>query len=210
LSTFYISLRDGSEPPPQSIDSKIHLKTARILLNVLRGALAGVAVSLFPGICPAHATAVLSVRSSPREFLVAVSGVNTANAVYALIGLYTVGKARSGAVIAIQDLIHLDVKTMVILLSCGLIAAGFASVAALILARKILKVLPRINYKALMGFISCFLVLMVWLITGLTGILVMIVGFCIGLFPIIMEVHRSHCMGVLLFPALLYYIGISF
>ncbi len=209
LSTLLVSVKSQSELPLQPIDSRIHLRPCEIITNIAKGAAAGIFVSLFPGIGPAHATAVISVKSSPRQFLVAVSGVNTANAVYALVGLYTVGKARSGAVLAIQTLIHLDAKTFLILLSCSLIAAGAASVTALWIVRKLLKVLPTITYKKLMGFTCMILGVTVWIITGLTGILIMVVGCCIGVLPLFTGVRRSHCMGVLLFPILIYYLGLT-
>lgn len=209
LSTLLISLKDQSELPLQPIDSRIHLRPHTVLINVAKGAAAGILVSLFPGVGPAHATAVISVRSSPRQFLVAVSGVNTANAVYALVGLYTLGKARSGAVLAIQDLIHLDGRTMVTLLSCGLIAAGIASVTALYITRKLLEVLPSFSYRNLMAFTCVILAIAVWATTGYTGLLVMAVGCCIGVLPLLVGVRRSHCMGVLLFPILIYYLGLT-
>ncbi len=210
LSTLLISLRSHGEFPPQSMDSKIQLTSSDIFKNVVKGSAAGILVSLFPGVGPAHAATVISVKSSPRKFLIAVSGVNTANTVYALVSLYTVGKARSGAVVAIQDLIHLDGKTLGLLLSCGLIAAGIASVTALGIARKILDLVSNIDYKALMGATCFALVLIVGVITGFTGLLIMGVGVSIGILPPFLHVHRSHCMGVLLLPILLYYLRLGF
>jgi len=206
LSTLLISLRGHSELPLQPLDSRIHLRPYQVVTNILKGAAAGIMVSLFPGVCPAHATAVMSVKSSPRQFLVAVSGVNTANAVYALVGLYTIGKARSGAVLAIQDLIQLDFSTVVSLLACGLVAAGVASVTALCIAQTLLKMLPTISYKYLMAFTCSILVFIISIITGFTGLLVMAVGCCIGILPLLVGVRRSHCMGTLLFPVLLHYL----
>lgn len=210
LSTLFVSMKSQSKIPFQSIDSKIHLNPSEIALNVVKGGIAGILVSLFPGIGPAHATAVMSVRSSPRQFLVAVSGVNTANAVYTLVGVCTIGKARSGAAIAIETLVHVNVKTVGVLLSCGLIAAGIASVAALVLTQRILEVLPTINYRKLMGFTCSVLAVTVWITSGVTGILIMAVGLCIGVLPIFLGVRRAHCMGVLLFPILVYYLGLTF
>ena len=206
MSTLSISIKNQGKIPPQFIDSRIRLKHYEIVINVLKGGLAGILVSLFPGIGPAHATAVISIQTSPRQFLVAVSGVNTANAVYALVGLYTVQKCRSGVVIAVEKLIHLEKSTLIILLSCGLIAAGFSSIAALALAQLFLKKLSALNYRKLMMLTCCLLIITVSIITGFTGILVMAVGCCIGILPVLLGVRRSHCMGVLLFPIMIYYL----
>ncbi|MGD2251174.1 MAG: tripartite tricarboxylate transporter permease [Candidatus Methanofastidiosia archaeon] len=209
MSTLLYSLKGQNQIPLQPIDSRVHLQTLHIFLNIVKGTLAGVMVSLFPGIGPAHATAVLSIRSSPRQFLVAVSGVNTANAVCALIGLYAFGKARSGAVVAIQDITNITQWCVILLLSCSLIAAGIASVAALYIARSILRVLSHLPYRNVTVFIFVVLLVTSYVITGLTGWLVMGIGCCIGLLPILLGVRRSHCMGVLLFPILIYYFGFS-
>jgi putative membrane protein len=206
ISTLSISMRNQGEVPFQSLDSKIRLKHFEVFINILKGGIAGILVSLLPGIGPAHATAVISVQTSPRKFLVAVSGVNTANAVYALVVLYTVQKCRSGAVIAIEKLIHLDIPSLIILLLCGLMAAGVSSVVALCVARIFLKALPSLNYRGLMVSTCSIMILIVWIITGVTGLLVMAVGCCIGILPIFLGVRRSHCMGVLLFPVIHYYL----
>ncbi len=206
ISTLSVSMKNQSEVPFQSLDSKIRLKHYEVLMNILKGGIAGILVSLLPGIGPAHATAVISVQTSPRKFLVAVSGVNTANAVYALVVLYTVQMCRSGAVIAIEKLIHLDALSLIILLLCGLIAAGISSVAALCLARIFLKALTSLNYRGLMVSTCSIMIIFVWIITGFTGLLVMAVGCCIGILPVFLGIRRSHCMGVLLFPVIHYYL----
>ncbi len=207
LSTLSLSMKGRTELPEQIIDSKIHLSWYETVSSILKGVTAGIFVSLFPGVGPAHATAVLSVRSSPRQFLVAVSGVNTANCVYALIGLYTFGKARSGVVVALEKLVHIDGKILFTLLSCGLLAAGLASVTALYLARKILEWVPRVNYTYLAGSTCTVLAVSVGIVTGVPGLLILAVGVCIGILPPLLGVRRTHLMGVLLLPILLYYIG---
>jgi putative membrane protein len=209
MSTLLASAACSAELPLQPIDSRIHLNQIQIILNVVKGAVAGIFVSLFPGIGPAHATAVISVKSSPRTFLVAVSGVNTANAVYALIGLYTTGKTRSGAVAAIRDLVEVDRTMLVQLLSCGLLAAGIASLAALVIAQQMLKLISTVNYTAVMVGTCCILVILVWALTGVKGMALMGVGCLIGLLPLFLGIRRSHCMGALLFPILIYHLGIS-
>ncbi|MBU6998879.1 MAG: tripartite tricarboxylate transporter permease [Theionarchaea archaeon] len=209
ISTLLMSATCSTRLPLQSFDTRIHLSRLQIMLNVVKGAGAGMLVSLFPGIGPAHATAVISMKSSPRTFLVAVSGVNTANAVYALIGMYTIGKARSGAVAVIQGLTEVNNAMLVQLLSCGLLAAGVASVAALMVAQQMLKLISAVDYTAVTAGTCCILVVLVCAMTGVKGIALMAVGCSIGLLPPLLGIRRSHCMGVLLFPILLHYLGVN-
>jgi len=37
----------------------------------------------------------------------------------------------------------------------------------------------------------------------------MFVGFCIGLIPPLVGIKRTHSMGVLMFPIILYFLGIN-
>ena len=208
ISTILISLKSRNKLPLQSLDSDVDVTGGEIIFNVVKGAAAGILVSLFPGIGPAHATALMSVKSSPRQFLIAVSGVNTANAVYALVGLYTLGKARSGAVVAIGDLVYVNELLMFMLLSCGLFVTGIASIAALYIARMLLALMTHIPYSKMMGIICVLLVITVWIITGVSGVFVMMVGCCIGILPVLTGVRRTHCMGALLLPVLIYYLGL--
>jgi putative membrane protein len=49
-------------------------------------------------------------------------------------------------------------------------------------------------------------VILVFLFTGLLGLLILIVATFIGLLPVEWGVRRSHCMGVLLIPIILYFL----
>jgi len=67
--------------------------------------------------------------------------------------------------------------------------------------------LQRINYKKLSMATIIFVTGLVYLMTGWVGLLVCIVAMVIGLVPILAGVSRTHTMGVLLVPTILYYLG---
>ena len=46
----------------------------------------------------------------------------------------------------------------------------------------------------------------IFLFTGLMGLLVLLIATFIGLLPVEYVVRRSHCMGVLLIPIILYFL----
>jgi len=80
----------------------------KIGLAAMLGTAAGAMVSWFPAVSAGVATSITSIVSkqdhdSDRRYLISVSGVNTANAVFSLVALYVIGKPRSGAVAAAQD-----------------------------------------------------------------------------------------------------------
>ena len=59
--------------------------------------------------------------------------------------------------------------------------------------------------KVVFGTI-CLITIMVYLFTGIMGLLVLLVASCIGALPIVWGVRRSHCMGVLLIPIILHFL----
>jgi putative membrane protein len=48
-------------------------------------------------------------------------------------------------------------------------------------------------------------VILVFLFTGFMGLIILLVALFIGLLPVEYGVRRSHCMGILLIPVILYY-----
>ena len=61
-----------------------------------------------------------------------------------------------------------------------------------------------------MSILSLLLVLvLVYLVTGWFGVLLTLLSACVGLLPILSGVSRTHCMGVLLVPTILYFLGLS-
>jgi len=63
-----------------------------------------------------------------------------------------------------------------------------------------------VPYLLLIKIVIIFVVFLVFLFTGFIGLLVLLVATFIGLLPVLWGVRRSHCMGVLLIPILLYFI----
>ena len=53
------------------------------------------------------------------------------------------------------------------------------------------------------------LFLLAWLFTGLIGVLVMLVGTAIGMLPPLLGLRKSHCMGFLLVPVMIFYYNMS-
>ena len=74
------------------------------------GTVAGAMVSWFPAVSSGVATSITGMFAkqdddSDRRYLISVSGVNTSNAIFSLIALYVIGRPRSGAVAAAQELL---------------------------------------------------------------------------------------------------------
>ncbi|MCK4637251.1 MAG: tripartite tricarboxylate transporter permease [Methanomicrobia archaeon] len=212
LSILFFSLKNKNSFPVQPLDFKLLIPKMEILKSIIKGSLAGMFVAFFPGLGNAQATVLVQIVKlkkkihDSRAFIIACSGVNTSNAIFSLLALYTIRKPRSGAIIAIQKIIEIDRNTLLIFLSVILISSGIAVFLNLYFGKVGVCIIQKIPYTKLCILIFTFLILLIFLFTGFIGLLVLVTSLAIGILPHIFGIKKSHCMGVLLFPIILYYL----
>lgn len=201
---------------PLQVKSRLVLPPRRIVRGMVIGSTAGAFVAWLPGITSAVATVLarLGVREdysdedAAREFIVSISGVNTANAVYGLVALYVIGKTRSGAMVAISDVLKgmpLDTGFLTLLLIIIVSVSIAAYGITLYLGDRILPLLTRIHYRWLCLSVLAGLIVLVLLFTGWFGLVVFMVSVPVGMLSPYMKIRRTHAMGVLLLPLLTFY-----
>lgn len=212
LSTILFSLFYTPEIPPQRIEEPV-LERGGILKSVISGSIFGTLVSILPGITSAHATvmAMLARRTQePGQVIMTLSGVNTADVIFCLVGLFVISRARSGTTIAISRLLEVPAwhgafppLELVYLLIAALIASPCSFFMTKYLGKYFSVHIATLPYRRLLIGILIFLLVLVYLFTGWLGLLVLLIGTLIGLIPIYLGVRRSTCMGVLLVPIIL-------
>jgi len=206
--------------PDQHIEEiTLNKKTKKSsILSVVTGSLGGILVSIIPGITSATGTVLaLNARgeSSKRQTIVTLSAVNTACAFFVVVMMFVILRARSGAALAVMDLISVDewsgvfIPVNLFYFLIALVFAGSTSYLFTLFFGKIFaKKFANVDYGMLVKLTILFVVIMVFLFTGFVGLLVLLVATLIGLLPVLWGVRRSHCMGVLLVPILLYFLMI--
>ena len=215
VSTLYLSTREKSILPTQVI-AKADIGWFKVLKNSFLGAVAGMVVGVLPGIGAAQATYItqqLTRGGSVKEFLVAVSGVNTSNIIFTLVVFYTIGKMRSGLVIAVNEVLpRFTPQVLLVFLGVVLLSGGIAMLLHMNIGTALAKWLGSRNpqqYSRISWAIIALIVGMVFVLCGALGIAVLVVGFAIGLIPPLAGVRRAECMGFFLFPVMLFYFGAS-
>jgi len=190
----------GDGVPPQD-DERVTTGRGFVLAVALVGTLAGAVVGYLPGISSAIAAAgalVILPYRGPRAFVVATSGVNTANTIFALFALVSLGNPRTGVLVALEDAgVPHDLP---ILLASVTIAAPAGFLLVLLLGDGYLDAVGSLNNAVLSVGVLVFLCLLVVAFAGILGLGVFVVSTVVGLIPARFGARRMSCMGVLLIP----------
>jgi putative membrane protein len=193
----------GEGVPPQADE---HITTSRrFVVGVgFTGTLCGAFVGYLPGISAAIAAGAAMVvipQRGPRAFVVATSGVNTANTVFALFALVALGSPRTGVLVALErtNVPH----DLPLLLGSVAIAAAVGFVLVVWVGDWYLSFVGNIDNVVLSLGVLVFLAVLVTALTGFVGLAVFVVSTLVGLVPPRFGARRMNLMGVLLVPLLL-------
>ena len=173
-------------------------------------------MSIIPGITSATGTVIaMNARgeSDKRQTLVTLSAVRTACAFFVVVIMFITLRPRSGATIAVKQLIPLEEWTTLFMpsnLSYFLIALLLGATLSYFLTLQVGKLFAKhfsnMPYALIVKITIILVSILVFLFTGIIGLVVFIVAIFIGLLPVQWGVRRSHCMGVLLLPVILYFL----
>ncbi|MFC4357048.1 tripartite tricarboxylate transporter permease [Halobium salinum] len=197
----------GAGVPPQA-DPEISMDRRRFGGTATAGTVAGAMVGFVPGVSAAVASVValpfVPGRGGAREFVVATSGANTANAVFALVALVVLGTPRTGVTVAIDDAgaVAGPAALARLLPVVGVAAvAGFALVV--VLGDRYLAFVGRVDQTRLVLVVLGGLVGVCYLFAGVVGVGLLLVATVVGLVPPRVGCRRVHLMGVLIGPLVL-------
>ncbi|WP_407356917.1 tripartite tricarboxylate transporter permease [Methanolobus sp. WCC5] len=230
-SQLIISLMSISAIPAQ-LTSRMELDSKRILRGIIVGGTSGSLVAWIPGISSSVATVFArlfikedfdkvsskyngyyyeddTVLDSAKEFIVSVSGVNTCNAIFALLALAVIGRTRSGAMVAIDGLLG-DVwfdPSVIVLFMCAMSLTAILSYhSTVFLGDSIHHRLSRIDYPLLCYTVLGLLFIMCLLFTGTFGLLIFVIATPMGMIASFLKIRKSHAMGVIMMPVILYFL----
>lgn len=172
----------GKRPPPiESPDPDI----AAVAGPSLRGGFAGLVVGLLPGLGAANAATLLlllerwfgrrvSRDHQRRAFLVTTSSLNTAEALFAIAALYLIGRSRSGASIAVEQILGgIVVQTDLILIAFFMFLGGVIAAALLwMTGRSVASWISAVDEIGLNWGVVAFLSAITLLLLGLGGLVI--------------------------------------
>lgn len=210
ISTLVTSLANKVKIPRQDISETIKVSGKEYRKTIFAGTFSGSLTGIFPGLGAAHAAIIgnqITGEMSESAFIVLVGGINTVNFVFSLVTLYTIDKARNGAVVAVQKIIEsISLNDVMVLIASALISGGIATFLAMGISRIFSKVITKVNYQVLCLFIIGFICVMVFYFSSFLGLYILILSSFIGMLPVLLGVKRSSAMGCLMLPVILFFL----
>lgn len=208
LSSLFLSLKDNIKIPKQEIVKTIEVKNAQkpIYITVLTG----IFFSLFPGLGPSQAAIISSQlikNITTEQFLMITGGLNTVNMLTSFITLYTIDKARNGAIVIMSQILQaFNIKYLILLLGVSLLTAGLSTIITLKISKTFSSLITKVNYQKLCWSVIIFIIIITILLTNIQGLFILAVSTFIGFIPVVKGIGRSHLMGCLLLPIILYFL----
>ncbi len=211
-SSLITSIMKKQKMPKQKITKlkKIRVKKKSLLQVLVASLIASPLCSFLPGLGSGQAAVIGSEVTGDlkrKEFLVLLGSVSTLVMGLSFITLYSIQKARTGTAVfagkIIPDLTRSDLYFILGAIFLSGIAAFFLTI---FLAKLSVKLLSKVNYSKLSIVILLFVSAIVIYFSGFLGFLVFFVSTFLGLTCIFLNIRRTHLMGCLLLPTILYYL----
>ncbi|MBD3247298.1 hypothetical protein GF378_01625 [Candidatus Pacearchaeota archaeon] len=206
-SMLITSIKNQVSIPIQENPEKIN---APIIGPLFGAAIASPLCSFLPGLGSGQAAIIGNMisKNTQKGFLVLLGATNTLVMGFSFISLYTISKTRTGAAVALQNILRNSFSWKILLLVLGAAAiAGIVSFALTILISKNLsKILFKFNYTTLSFVTLLGLGLLVFLVSGSLGFLILILSTLTGLYALSFKIKRTNMMGCLLVPVIIFYL----
>ena len=210
ISTLAISLSENESIPSQVKHQYVRVKTSKVFKALFSGGFSGFITAVMPGLGASTAAVIsMQITKNLKEdgFMILMGSINTFNFILSMVTLYVLDKARNGSIIVIQELVDaITINHIVIFLSAVLIAGSLSVFLALGLSKVFSKIMSIVSYRKMVLSVIFLITVLVLVLTGPLGLLILIISTAIGIIPPAVHISRTHSMGCLLLPVILYFI----
>ena len=204
-SMLLISIKNKIKIPKQKI-TKIKIKLFKPLLGAL---IASPLCSFLPGLGSGQAAIIGNIitKTKRKGFLVLLGATNTLVMGFSFISLYAISRTRTGAAVALQQIIgNLSPKLLILILTTIIISGIISFFLTIYLAKFFSQKIEKINYTFLSSITLIILLVIVFILSGFLGIAILIASTFTGIYCILLKVKRTNMMGCLLIPTIIYYL----
>jgi putative membrane protein len=201
-----VNLIMGTQVPKQHIATSIDITPGLLFRGAAAGSMGGLFAAFFPvvtggigGFLAGHATAQRDERSfivsqGTSKFVYYVGGF----LLFFLPGLHL---ARGGMAAMLSTIYTPSTPELYFTVVAAMAICGVVSFFLLILfSRLAIKLIDRIDYRTVSVVTLILLISLIFITTGLGGLLIAIPATAIGLIPSLFGSRRMNCLGILLIP----------
>ncbi|MBA7628724.1 hypothetical protein ES703_36219 [subsurface metagenome] len=204
-SMLVISIKNKTQIPKQ----KITKPKTKLLRPIIGALIASPLCSFLPGLGSGQAAIIGNTisKTNKKGFLVLLGATNTLVMGFSFISLYVISKTRTGAAVAMQEIIgNLSGKILMLILTTAVISGIASFFLTIFLAKFFLQKIEKINYTFLSLITLAILAIIVFLMSGFIGLAVLIISTLTGIYCISLKVRRTNMMGCLLIPTIILYL----
>ncbi|PIN73735.1 hypothetical protein COV20_05955 [Candidatus Woesearchaeota archaeon CG10_big_fil_rev_8_21_14_0_10_45_16] len=210
FSILLISLLQKSIVPEQKEEGSLNISKKNTVKAISAASGIGFIAAFLPGFGNSQAAIIATnvVGDIGDEgFLTLVGGINTANFVLSIGTIYALEKARNGAIVAVQSLLGtVTIYQVVLFLVSALLAGAVAVLLAIRISKIFARIIPKINYAAIVWTIVVFITAMTIFFDGLIGLVILLTATALGILTQSWGVGKNHLMGCLILPVILFFV----
>lgn len=208
-SMLITSIKNKTQIPKQDITIPKKNLSKPIAKAFIGSLIASPLCSFLPGLGSGQAAIIGDSisKTDKRGFLVLLGATNTLVMGFSFISLYIISKTRTGAAVAIQEIIgNLSLKILTLILIIVVVSGTVSFFLTIFLAKFFLQKITKINYAFLSIITLIILTIIVFLMSGFFGLGVLMVSAFTGIYCISLGVRRTQMMGCLLIPTIILYL----
>ena len=210
-SAIIVSLKDKIKIPKQEISSlkKIRIPKKEFLKATFGSIISAPLCSFLPGVGSGHAAIIGSefLEQSKKGFLVLLGAINTIVMGLGFVTLFAIGRARSGAAVAVRDILKEITLTDLTIITTTIIISGIlAFIIGINISKIFTRYVTKINYRILSITVLTILLIITLIFSNPLGLLTLITSTALGVFCILSGARRINLMGSLIVPVVLFYL----
>ncbi len=213
-SMLVMRIKNKIQIPEQTIkNSELSKKIIKPMAKAFIGSLiASPLCSFLPGLGSGQAAIIGNQlarisKKDRKSFLILLGATNTLVMGFSFLALYSISKTRTGAAVAIQEIIGALSSNILILILAIILVSGIISFfLTLILGKFVSKKITKINYTQLSIITLIILIIIVSIVSSFLGLAILAVSIFTGIYCISLGVRRTNMMGCLLLPTVLLYL----
>jgi TctA family transporter len=108
-----------------------------------------------------------------------------------------------------QVIDHFTFSDVCLLIVVGILTSLISGLLTIKVSKFLVNRMKNLNYTKVMSFTFLTLIALVFIFSGFIGMLVSVTGMFLGLLTISLGIKRTHLMGYLLFPTIIYFSGLN-